>query len=120
MVTLDYSGSEALLVGCNDVHGFFDNAIYNLTWENWGHGDQFHWEIMPQKLEYARSQAVAMMIPRSMTDCSLGRTKYPTFFHGERSTILERSTSYQNVSLHLHENPHNKVFHYARAHPNLN
>ena len=101
MVTLDYTGSEALLVGCNDAHGFYYSTIYNLTWANWGHGDHFQWETMPHELKYARAQTVVLMIPRSMTNCSLNKRNHPAFFQGTNSTFLEHSTTSANASLNL-------------------
>ena len=110
LVTLDYTGSEAVLVGCTDLNGFYERGIYNLTWDKWGpgEGEHFQWQTMSQELKYTRTQAVAMMIPRSMTDCRLDQTKKrPTFFQGPSSTFLEKSKLYPNTSIPLSEKPHN-------------
>ena len=64
MVTLP-SGNEAVLIGCYTEETYTDK-IYKLTWQ----GEHLQWLTLPQKLKYARSSAIAMMIPGSLTNCN--------------------------------------------------
>ena len=69
MVTLpngDVDGNEAVLIGCNDGNKNGLEKIFKLTWQ----GDQLRWDTLSQELKYPRNQAVAMIIPDSLTECT--------------------------------------------------
>ena len=53
---------EAILVGCDPN----PEKIYKLRWSN---GITLEWELMKQKLQYPRSNVVAMFIPDALTHC---------------------------------------------------
>ena len=59
------SGNEVILLGCENDTSATD-SIYKITWQ----GEDLQWEILPQKLKYPRSNAIAMLIPDSMTECT--------------------------------------------------
>ena len=82
------SGTEALLVGCqlNTCYGVGcqhnttnnittpnqnvkSDKIFKLTWK----GENLEFVELPQKLEFARTAAVAMLIPDSKTICKKGK-----------------------------------------------
>ena len=67
MVTLP-SDNEAILVGCFDASmTAATEKIYKLTWQ----GEHLQWVTLPQMLKYARYGAVAMLIPNSLTNCTI-------------------------------------------------
>ena len=59
------SGNEVILLGCENDTSATD-SIYKITWQ----GEDLQWETLPQKLKYPRSNAIAMLIPDSMTECT--------------------------------------------------
>ena len=63
MITLP-SDREVVLMGC--YNGSHSENIYKLTWQ----GENLEWVTLPQKLKYPRGDAVAMLIPDSITDCN--------------------------------------------------
>ena len=71
------SGTEALLVGCqhNTTHNMTtpnqnvkSDKIFKLSWK----GENLNFVELPQTLEFARTAAVAMLIPDSKTICKKG------------------------------------------------
>ena len=57
------NGREAILVGCAEI----PEKIYKLRWSN---GTALEWALMKQKLKYPRNNAVAMLIPKALTQCN--------------------------------------------------
>ena len=57
------NGQEAILVGCAEN----SEKIYKLRWSSNG---TLEWVLMKQKLKYPRTNAVAMLIPDSLTQCN--------------------------------------------------
>ena len=101
MVTLP-SGNEAVLLGCedfnsnrwdnNNIHGYKGmTLIFKLFWQ----GEHLEWELLTQSLRYSRTEAVAMLIPDSMTDCT-AKCRY-TFFE-KLHTYFQVKLSYSNLS----------------------
>ena len=64
MTTLP-SGNEAVLIGCNDGNKNGLEKIFKVSWQ----GDELQWETLDQELKYPRNQAIAMIIPDSLTIC---------------------------------------------------
>ena len=64
MTTLP-SGNEAVLIGCNDGNKNGLEKIFKVSWQ----GDELEWETLDQELKYPRNQAIAMIIPDSLTIC---------------------------------------------------
>ena len=62
------NGYEAVLTGCSSSPGYYGDGdlIYKLIWV----GQDLRWIKLQQKLQNARANTVAMMIPESMTKCS--------------------------------------------------
>ena len=56
------NGREAILIGCREN----PEKIYKLRWSN---GTNMEWMLMKQKLNYPRSNAVAMLISDKQTHC---------------------------------------------------
>ena len=65
MATLPNS-NEAVLIGCNDGNKNGLEKIFKITWQ----GDDLEWETLSQELKYPRNQAIAMIIPDSLTECT--------------------------------------------------
>ena len=90
MVTLP-GGNEAVIIGCEDfISKGWDSKtgyggrpfIIKLTFQ----GQHLKWVLLAQSLRYIRTEAIAMMIPDSMTDCK-AKCKYSSSclfeeFHG--------------------------------------
>ena len=82
MVTLR-SGNEAVMLGCEDfspklwgskesISGYRGSPlIHKLTWQ----GEHLKWVLLAQSLRYTRTEAIAMLIPDSMTECT-AKCKY--------------------------------------------
>ena len=61
------NGREAILVGCAEN----PERIYRLRWSS---TTSLEWVLMEQKLKYPRSNAVALLIPDTLTHCKkIGR-----------------------------------------------
>ena len=59
------NGKEAILVGCNEN----PEKIFKLKWSS--NETTLEWVLMKQKLKYPRSNAVAMLIPDTVsTHCN--------------------------------------------------
>ena len=93
MVTLP-SGNEAVLLGCedfnsnrwdnNNIHGYKGmTLIFKLFWQ----GEHLEWKLLTQSLRYSRTEAVAMLIPDSMTDCT-AKCRYHIFTHHRQNPGL--------------------------------
>ena len=69
------NGQESFLVGCEEN----SEKIYKLRWSHdlWSNVTTLEWLLMKQKLKYPKHQAVAMLIPDELTQCTyLGRFFY--------------------------------------------